>query len=175
MERVGVLHCKLSYSDEACPWSWIVPPLCLYLINHYRESLIGVDFTSGTVGDCLFIGHGKNHVSSVSILESAHLLINGVPASCFLPDIRRVYYAHKDLLSTDPIHFFTDNGFDLLGRSHAQRQHGKDTGAKLADESGSKKVFISLAVCTVWCFTQGFCKHFRHSHRSVSPCAIIKN
>ena len=166
MEGIGILHGELPYPDKSCPWSWVIPPLGLDLINHYWKSLVGVDFSTGTVCDSLFVGHGQYHVPSASVLESSHFLVDGVPASCLLPDICRIDDAHEDLLSSDSIHLFTDDGLNLLCGSHSKRKHGKYTGAQLADESSSKKVFISLAVCTVWRFAKGLCKHFGHSHRS---------
>ena len=164
VKAVAVFHCELTDSDQACSGTGVVTPLCLNLENQQRKTLVGINYASSKVCTALFMSHCKTHVAVLAVFEAGHFAVNTVETACLLPDIAGVYHRHKNFLGSNALHLLANNGFNLLYRSEAKRQKGKDTGSILLNKTGSKQVFIAFAVRTVGCFPQSFGKQLAHPH-----------
>jgi hypothetical protein len=73
-----------------------------------------LDFFARQVGDHLFVGHAQHHIAAGTVLKTAHLRIDLVPAPGLLPQLSRVNHRHGDLLPADGFHLFADDIFDAV-------------------------------------------------------------
>ncbi len=126
IKGVGVLHRELSNPNQAGSRTSIIAPLGLNLVNQLRHLLVAVDLKASDIGNDLFVGHRKDHIPTDSVVEAAHLAIDRVEAAGLFPDVSRVHHWHEDLLAPDRIDLFADDLFDLLNRTVAQGEKGKD-------------------------------------------------
>ena len=70
----------------------------------------------------LAMRHAQAHVGAFAILETKHVIADGVPTTRFLPDFGRMQRRKIEFLATDGIHLFTQNLHDLERDPLAQRQ-----------------------------------------------------
>ena len=155
VEAVAVLHGELAYADEARSGSGVVAPLGLELVNKKREPLVGIYDVASEVGCAFLMGHGKDHVPVVAVLEAAHFPVDAVESAGLFPEVAGVDHGHQDLLCAELVHFIADDGRDLLDGSVSEGKKREDTGGQLVDVSRSEKVFVTLAVGSVGGFAEG--------------------
>ena len=75
----------------------------------------------------------------MSVLDSPQFRTISVPTAGFLPQFCRLNSRHQDFLSTLGIHFFTDDGFDLLQNTVTHGHEAIDTGYQLTDHIGAQQ------------------------------------
>jgi hypothetical protein len=67
------------------------------------------------------MGGGETKISLVPIFESQELFPVNLPPSAFLPKLSRRSKGQQEFLGSGPIHFFSDNIFNLADNPQSQR------------------------------------------------------
>jgi len=97
---------------------------------------------AGDLRDDFLVRHGENHVAPASVLEAGHRVVDLVPPSCRLPQLRRMHDRQADLLAADGVQLFAEDPGDLEKRSLGQREVGEDAGRELAHVAGAHQELV---------------------------------
>ena len=105
------------------------------------------------VGHHLFVGHAKAELSAFSVLEAEHVLAHAGPAAGLLPHLFGLKGGEEELL-TDAIHLLTNDGDDLVDGAVAEWEIAIDSGAELADVTGSEEELVAGDFGVCGCFAR---------------------
>ena len=74
--------------------------------------------------------------------QAEEVVAHHVPAAGFLPKFGWQKGRHKDFLGSRPVHFFTDDLFDLVQGAQTEWQKGVNAAGEFANESGAQQEFM---------------------------------
>ena len=109
MERIRVLHCKLTNPYKTASCSWLVPEFSLYLINHKRILSVRFRGILRQMDRSLLMRHAKHHFIVASVGKTCHFAADSGISPRLLPQSGRHNHRKHYLLSVDPVHLLTDN------------------------------------------------------------------
>ena len=142
VEGVAVLHEELAYAQQAGFRAGLVAELGLDLIPDLRQLLVGTQLVARDGGHDLFVSHAEGELGAFAIGEAKHVLAHAGPASGLFPKLARVQRGEQELLR-DGVHFFADDGDDLVDRTLAEEEIRVDAGAELAHIAGAQKQLVA--------------------------------
>ncbi len=155
IQGVGIFHREFAHADQPGARARIVAEFGLNVIDQARQVAVGADFAPHQVADRFLVGHGKHQVALVAVFQPSHFCADRVPAPGFFPNFCRQYNRHGQFLPANSVHFLTQDGFDFLLHTFAQRQHAENAGCHLADVTGTHQVRIPAGLGFGRSFAQG--------------------
>src|ERR1051326_9088369 len=76
----------------------------LDLIPHLRQLFVRANLVARDRREDFFVRHTENHVSAFAIFQTKHLVADRVPATRFLPELRRMKCRQEEFLTADRVH-----------------------------------------------------------------------
>ncbi len=164
VQAVGIEHGEFPHADQPGARAGVIPPLGLKLVHQHGQLAVGLDFGARQAGDDFLVGHCQHHVAVGAVLEPAHLRADLVPATGFLPDIRRMNNRHGEFLPADGIHLLADDLHDLCHGTVGKRQVAENARTKRADVTGAQQQLVPGSFCIGRGFAQGLTKQAGKFH-----------
>ena len=143
IEGVAVLHDEFAASHQAETRTLLIAVLILDLIDRDRQLLVGRGIHGNERRHQFFMCRSQTVVSAVTILQLEHFFPIYGPASRLLPDLRRLYDRHQDLLCACLIDLLTDDLLHFLNGAESQRQVRIGTIGDLSHHAGFQHVLMA--------------------------------
>ena len=110
VKGIQVFHDKFATPHQAKPWPTFIAIFILNLIQAQGQGFIRADGLAHQVGNDFFVGWAKAELALVSVSNAHQFLAVDLPATALFPQFSWLQNRHQDLLPTETVHFFTDNG-----------------------------------------------------------------
>ena len=101
------------------------------------------------------VGRPQAEFTAVTIFQAEHFRAVYIPASAFFPDFGRLNNGHHDFLGPGPVHFLTNDLFNLLDALPGKGKITVQATGNLPDISGPKHKLMA--------FENGFCRDLAKS------------
>ena len=146
VEGIRILHRKFAHAQEPALGPRFVTVLRVNLIPDLRHLFVRTQFAC-EVRKYFFGRHPQANVGAATIFEAEHLLAHHIPPSRLVPDLSRVKRRELELLTTELVHFFTNDFSDLLRDAVSHREQGVDSGHELTHEPRAQQQLVAYCFC----------------------------
>ena len=116
------------------------------------------------MSDHFFVRDGQGHIVPRPVLEAEHGLVAGVPSTAGLPHLCRVHHRHQHFLSTDGIHLFSQDVFNLGHDQVTQWQVGVNARSQRTDHSRPQEQLVADHFGIGRCLAQRAPERLGYSH-----------
>ena len=127
MERISILHCKLTHTDHSGSWSCLVTELSLNLVDHKRILIVRLCILTHQLYRSLLMRHSKNQLGVISVSQTDKLTSDALITTGLFPQISWHNNRKKYFLTVNAIHLLTDDILNLCSNSLQCRKLGIDS------------------------------------------------
>ena len=174
MEGIGVLHGEFTYTDESGSRTGLITELGLDLVDHERIAVVGACVFPYQLDRCFLMGHAKDHGRTVAVVKAGQSIVDRLVTAGFHPEAAGQHNGKQDFLSVDPIHFFTDDLFDLLGHTAGRWEQAENTVCHLFDITASHHQCMAVHYAVGRTLFKPFSHQILYFHVGFKPLSTIK-
>ena len=143
---------EFPYADQTIAGSWLIPELVCDLIQREGHIFIGTDLHFGSDRKQFFMGRTEYIRLVLTVVQGEHGIAEAGSSAGRYIDFFRDQRRHREFLTAGRIHFFPDDGLNVLHDFETHRQHHIHTGRILFDKTGTDQQVAGLRVFIFYIF-----------------------